>query len=777
MASNGYGSNHNSGNNGGEPFSSGESSISQSGGDSQISTSDSSFHNSTSLEGNMESASEMRNQSGSNGSQNLEGNIDTAFKTREISTSEIDSTKEICGNIDNAMAIRNGEVPQNVESPPLRETPQNTKESNKETPTTEETKDTLENTKESAEETPDSTEINVNNFLESQNIKKNENTENSDDSKSDENHIQKSDFQENMSMLQKNPELAENTVQNKNLENRIRRNNDNISQAQNENINYDKLEKANTDNKKAKGYLQEGMIRSSIKQYFEEIPDKTQKSVYEIDEKLKNNYDSIASESRRGKLQVGDEVTTFVDVEGHNAKEDFQIGDVLVQKGENVSIESKAGDEKYLTSQIEHIFNQLNGMDENSHKILAVTADYEKMRDEDKERLQKVLEDANANLVVLNYTAAELTDTISKMDFKNKEDLKDAEKSQQESSESKQESSESKQESPQKENDLLFGFHKKSQEKSESLEPQTPPEPTETFSQKIARETKESKEREEDEKRKKWENTPELKDIKEKFNSVRELQKSEKSLEQMNDEELEAIRDIAVYNSISKHMKNTNFENFEKIKENFQFTDKQEIMSKFKNVDEETAGRILGYYEETTENIKINKEGMANSPDEALVTITHETIHKMSKHTEINENGESVEVVGLKTSKGYHNVGMNEGVTQMYAIRDTEKLSPDYENSSYINEVEIIGYYESIVGETELNNAYFHDGVGALREDFDSHMGVGTFDKLCEKIDNIWYISHNGGDADEIEEIKQDVMETLDEYKEAKEAKERVRKR
>lgn len=73
---------------------------------------------------------------------------------------------------------------------------------------------------------------------------------------------------------------------------------------------------------------------------------------------------------------------TFTDIVATDAKHDIVIGSTKVRQGESVEIESKAGDEKYLSSQISHINKQLEGMKDDSHKFLVVTADFDRMSDE-----------------------------------------------------------------------------------------------------------------------------------------------------------------------------------------------------------------------------------------------------------------------------------------------------------------------------------------------------------------------------------------------------------
>ncbi len=145
------------------------------------------------------------------------------------------------------------------------------------------------------------------------------------------------------------------------------------------------------DTTKAKGFVQEEMIKSVLENDFD-VSDKT-----------------VKSEHADGSI-------TYTDIVA-SARNDVQLGDITIKQGEILSIESKAGDEKYLASQIDHISKQLEGMDKDSHRVLFVTSDYHRMNDKRQERLNNVLEKNDASLNVLPYYAHDLTNTIMHMDI------------------------------------------------------------------------------------------------------------------------------------------------------------------------------------------------------------------------------------------------------------------------------------------------------------------------------------------------------------------------
>lgn len=143
-----------------------------------------------------------------------------------------------------------------------------------------------------------------------------------------------------------------------------------------------------------KGYVAEALLKENLKDCFEEISEK-----------------EVQQETSQGK--------TNIDITCREAKEDFKIENVEVKKGEDLFIESKIGDNAYITQQIDHMKKQVEGHhnegneSKNGYKsIIVVSADYKNINDEKRAEFEKHLKEVGTELVVLDKMASEIDDKV-----------------------------------------------------------------------------------------------------------------------------------------------------------------------------------------------------------------------------------------------------------------------------------------------------------------------------------------------------------------------------
>lgn len=473
---------------------------------------------------------------------------------------------------------------------------------------------------------------------------------------------------------------------------------------------------------RAKGFVQEEMIKSTLDGDFE-VTDHTVKSVHE------------------------DGSVTYTDIEA-SARHDVEIsGGTVIHAGEKIAIESKSGDERYLSSQIQHIDKQLEGMPEDAHRMLFVTADVNHLSAADKEKLGETLAKNNATLNVLPYYSQDLTDAVLHMDPRIV--------------------SASSEIGAQIEGDIpdpatrtesrfslsdIFGRRKDTAESVDNAAEDRALSPSEIAETRGADLTEEraaviARERER---------------LEADTETVKELLEEDRSLNELSESERAAVVNVAVARAMEQDplMTADKAENF---RSRIRFVDLAETAND-NMVDERYARRIQGYYSPNT-GMKINVDAYGTETSETLVTITHETIHMMAQR--YDENNEAIPgMTGLKRGdlpQSSRNVGMNEGVTELYAARNTAELVPDREESSYVREVAVMESYESIVGTDMLNDAYMYNGAQPLKQDFDRYMGSGRFDDLCRMMDKM-HDAENDHDLAAADSMRSELERILGEY-------------
>lgn len=486
---------------------------------------------------------------------------------------------------------------------------------------------------------------------------------------------------------------------------------------------------------RAKGFLQEEMIKNVLGEDFE-VSDHTVKSVHK------------------------DGSITYTDIEA-TAKQDVEISDgVVVLKDEKIAIESKAGDEKYLSSQIDHIDKQLEGMPEDAHRMLFVTADVNRLSAEDKAHLGEVLDKNNAVMNVLPYYAYDLTDTIMHMDVKaGQESLGENAESEQADELAPTEDSVEYSEIENAETEFSFNsvinsiFGKQEHEAGDD---------SDNVDERSLQSHDVSDEANVDVNDESATLLREQEKLEADTEIVTQLIKENKQLKSLSDEERESVINVAVAKAM-EHDPELTLENAEEYRSKIQFVDLNEVATE-NNVDPSYAKRIQGYYSPET-GMKINVDAYGAKTDETLVTINHETMHMLAQR--YDENNEAIQgMTGLKRNdliQSANNTGMNEGVTEMYASRNMAELLPEREERSYIEEVNIMTKYEAIVGADVLHDAYMVSGADILREDFDQYMGNGQFDSFCQTMDKMLIAEKSRSDY-EAEILRQKLDTMLNEY-------------
>ena len=216
-------------------------------------------------------------------------------------------------------------------------------------------------------------------------------------------------------------------------------------------------------------------------------------------------------------------------------------------------------------------------------------------------------------------------------------------------------------------------------------------------------------------------------DIKSRFDKLKDKEFSE-----LNETEQKELVNIAVDNLKQKYGDAIPNERFEKIRSSIMFVDSKTVAQDC-NVPLERANRYLGYYSPVKDDIKINISA-DNQVDTILTTLDHEAMHMLT------EKLDGSYITGIKTNSPFiprHNVGMNEGLTELYSIRNIQELNQNYVSYSYVSNVEIMKNFESSFGKDRLKKAYMTNDFAGVSREYDSYMGVNSFQNFCNLMDSM----------------------------------------
>lgn len=124
---------------------------------------------------------------------------------------------------------------------------------------------------------------------------------------------------------------------------------------------------------------------------------------------LKDNFDNLELKQKIVETIEGD---TKPDIVLHGAKEDIQLGDVTVKKGEDLYVETKCGGVEYLKDEIEngHILKQVLGHEGKS--VVIMTKDYERIDPVTRGKFERELKDRNSGIYVVDIYADQVSSAI-----------------------------------------------------------------------------------------------------------------------------------------------------------------------------------------------------------------------------------------------------------------------------------------------------------------------------------------------------------------------------
>lgn len=173
-----------------------------------------------------------------------------------------------------------------------------------------------------------------------------------------------------------------------------------------------------------------------------------------------------------------------------------------------------------------------------------------------------------------------------------------------------------------------------------------------------------------------------------------------------------------------------------------------------------------GCYDPKDDSIHINLDENITVGD-LLASIDHEAMHLLAAE---KRNAFHMffggRATGVRNSEAtFGNVGMNEGLTEMYSIKNMKSINPDYESRAYVDLVRLMVRFETACGEDVLLNAYMTNDLSEIKRDYNVCMGnPKAFDKLCCDLD----LLHHMWDPRDRDEIYGRIEKNLEKYQKVK---------
>ena len=152
----------------------------------------------------------------------------------------------------------------------------------------------------------------------------------------------------------------------------------------------------------------------------------------------------------------------------------------------------------------------------------------------------------------------------------------------------------------------------------------------------------------------------------------------------------------------------------DEIPKHIKIADTEECRKAYEASGEKYSDNTVGFYCPATDEIYVDAPRNGDMT-EIMATIEHESLHLASNG---GLNGKLEIVEGMSTYR--RNTNLNEGVTELYAMRDMEEMGFDYTSTSYQQQVEVVKALEDAIGKDTIRTAYFSNQPDLIRSEFET---------------------------------------------------------
>ena len=231
---------------------------------------------------------------------------------------------------------------------------------------------------------------------------------------------------------------------------------------------------------------------------------------------------------------------------------------------------------------------------------------------------------------------------------------------------------------------------------------------------------------------------------------------SKKKFSELNEGERQELVNITVDNLKKIYGDRIPEERYEKVRSSVRFLNGNEMVSNG-YIKSNQVYSVLGSYSGRRDDITINMSA-DNDVKSILTTLDHESMHMVTAKLE------GPYTTGLKINDVNipgKNVGMNEGLTEMYSIRNVRELNPGYVSHSYTNNVRIMQKFESVIGADTIRNAYITNDFDTVKKAYEGRYGEGSFTEFCNKMDSM-HNDYSDGKYAEGDKKRDQLLKMLD---------------
>ncbi|OIJ20745.1 hypothetical protein BKP45_08065 [Anaerobacillus alkalidiazotrophicus] len=125
---------------------------------------------------------------------------------------------------------------------------------------------------------------------------------------------------------------------------------------------------------------------------------------HQLKDTLKDHFDKVEDKQQVVQVEWGE---TKPDVILRGSLDDIKIGELEINKGEDLFIEAKCGSSDYIRNEMGHMLKQVEGHDGNS--LVVVTKDYLDINPDVRAEFEKKLAEKNSSVYVVDVTATDVS--------------------------------------------------------------------------------------------------------------------------------------------------------------------------------------------------------------------------------------------------------------------------------------------------------------------------------------------------------------------------------
>ena len=191
-----------------------------------------------------------------------------------------------------------------------------------------------------------------------------------------------------------------------------------------------------------------------------------------------------------------------------------------------------------------------------------------------------------------------------------------------------------------------------------------------------------------------------------------------KAVNEMDFNDLSQADKDLMYNTAKQHIGNeygdlVGSDRLDEIPKHIKIADTEECRKAYEASGGKYGDNTVGFYCPATDEIYVDAPRNGDMT-EIMATIEHESLHLASNG---GLNG-SLEIMdGVSSYR--RSTNLNEGVTELYAMRDMDSLGFDYKSSSYQQQVDVVRSLEDAIGKDTVRTAYFKNKPDLIRSEFE----------------------------------------------------------